>query len=61
MTDKQLTLLSELLDYDPEEGDKRLTPWEIRFIERFHSQGRRWDMTRIQSGKLNEIWEKIYG
>lgn len=61
MTDDQLKMLAELLRYDPDEGQRRLTRFEIGFIERFNTQGRRWDMTEPQENKLKEIWEKIYG
>lgn len=61
MTHDEIKMLDELLGYDPGEGQYRMSPWEINFIERFNVKGRGWYMTAAQADKLQEIWRKCYG
>ena len=59
-------MLRELLDYDFDGGDggsRRLSDWELRFIESLemrldHARG---FLTPGQQDTLAEIWEAIFG
>lgn len=66
-TIEQLKMRQEVLDYDGEGGNRRLTDWEIDFVQgllgRFAHQPDETPpmLTGRQAKKLEEIWQEIFG
>lgn len=67
-------MLRELVDHDPDEDGKRMTPWELNFVEDLEKQRDREQQfarndgraprslwTPKRAAKLAEVWERIFG
>lgn len=50
-------LLDDLLAYD---GDRRMSEWEVEFIESLNAKRNR-DLSDKQANRLQEIYDKMFG
>ncbi len=59
---KHKNMVQELLSYDSDDdkhGSKKLTDWEIRFLEDIEDVAKY--LSTGQQHKLTEIWQRIFG
>jgi len=58
----QKEMLRELLGHDPDDDGRRMTDWEVQFVEEME---RRIDqggtISSRQANKIAEIWQRIFG
>ncbi len=59
---QQITMVVELLEYDGETGARRLTDWEIKFLEDIKHivDGCFVYLSTNQASKLDQIWQEIF-
>lgn len=56
-TSELIAMVRELLDYEPDDGDERMSEWEVRFVE---DMERRESFSAGQGRKIAEIWGRIF-
>ena len=61
-TNRFHSMCRELLDYDGgEEGSRRLSSWEVKFLESVANAATHGILTEKQEAKLVEIWDQVFG
>ncbi len=59
-TDNSFSMLRELLEYDPSGDQLRMSDWETSFIDSVRLR-EDLSLSSRQSGKIAEIWHRIFG